>query len=323
MRYEIDEIRRVLLNGLKQKIHIRGMRRRNPLLLVLHGGPGVPNRAGIMQNHAELAEHFTVVAWDQRGTGGSYKGAAPETMTMAHLQQDILELCTLLLHEFGQKKLFIMGGSWGTELGIYFVYDHPELVYAYLGYGQVVDGFLNEELSYRFVMKEAEKAGKTEDIKALQEIGPPMEGCYRPVFEGLMKHRSLLSKYGGSSVVKGSMWEKTVKPILLSEEYTLGDKWGIIKGYKFSLMHLWQEIVRYHFIEEKTSFAVPIYIFQGRLDNNTPSSLVEEYFRAISAPHKELIWFEHSAHGPLSEEKERFHRLMLEKLLPYAEGEEK
>lgn len=227
--FEIDEIRRILLGGVRQTIHICTCKAKNPVLLFLHGGPGVPNRHGIMRDHSELAKFFTLVAWDQRGTGGSYYGVPKETMTLEHFVEDVNELVGFLTGALGQEKIYLIGGSWGTELGIRFVKAHPEHVKAYVGFGQVVNGFLNEEITYDFVLRKAKQVGDAKALKTLARIGPPVEGCYRPVYKGLMAHRALLAKYGGSNVAPKSMWQSTVKPLLLTREYTLRDKLGILK----------------------------------------------------------------------------------------------
>jgi len=85
MKYPIDRKERVTLGGLRQTIHIWGTRETNPAVLFLHGGPGIPNRHGIARNHMDLLDDFTIVAWDQRGTGGSYFGCAPESLTLDQL----------------------------------------------------------------------------------------------------------------------------------------------------------------------------------------------------------------------------------------------
>ena len=314
-RYEIDEIKRVSLNGLRQKIHILGRWAAAPVLLFLHGGPGITNRHSIIHNHRELAEHFIIVAWDQRGTGGSYFGAKPAAMTVGTFLKDLHELALYLVSTLDKQKIYIIGGSWGTELGILMAREHPELVEAYIGYGQVVNGFLNEQLAFDFVFEKAMEAGDRKALRTLSLIGPPQNGCYKPVYKGLLKHRALLSRYGGSSVKKTSLWEGTVKPILLSREYTLKDKAGILLGHKYTLSVMWEDVVRYDYIKEAAKLRVPVFIFQGRLDRNTPSSLVAQYYEVLEAPHKELVWFENSAHNPLNDEKERFHKLLIEKLL--------
>ena len=79
MEYEIDEVRKISIGGVGQKIHIRGEKRTNPVLLFLHGGPGISNRDSVVNREKDLCDVFTIVAWDQRGTGGSYWGVKKET----------------------------------------------------------------------------------------------------------------------------------------------------------------------------------------------------------------------------------------------------
>ncbi len=322
MKYPIDIKEKVLLGGVRQTVHIWGTRASNPVLLFLHGGPGVPNRHGIAKNHLDLTDDFTVAAWDQRGTGGSYFGVKPESLTLEQLICDCGELLQWLCSRLGKQKVFLLGGSWGTELGTFVCQRYPQLVAGYVGYGQVVSGAANEEVSYAFTLEQAQKAGNAEDVALLKKIGPPVRGQYKPVFEGLMAPRRLLKKYGGHSTKSGGYFKGTVLPILKSPELSLAAKYGTAKGYKLCLSRMWPTIVDYDFCNDCAPFRMPYYIFQGRKDQNTPSSLVQAYYDAIQAPDKDLIWFENSAHGPLGEEPEKFKRLLRQKLLPIAAGEE-
>ena len=318
MRYPIDRKERVMLGGMLQTIHIWGTKHENPVVLFLHGGPGVPNRHGMAKKHMDLLDDFTIVAWDQRGTGGSYFGCDPKTLTLEQLISDCAELITYLRETLQKKKIFLLGGSWGTELGTLVCQRYGDLVAGYIGYGQVVNGIENENVSYAYTLEKAKEAGCAEDIAKLEQIGPPVDGQYRPVFEGLMAQRSLLKKYGGHSTKKGGYFSGTVLPILTSPELSLREKIGTAKGYKVCLTQMWPTIVHYDFIRDCGPFAMPYYIFQGRLDQNTPSSLIQSYFDSIEAPDKALVWFEHSAHGPLGEEPEKFKALMREKFLTIA-----
>ena len=319
MKYPIDRKERITLGGMTQAIHIWGSKQENPVILVLHGGPGIPNRHGMAKAHMDLLDDFTIVAWDQRGTGGSYIGCDPATLTLEQLISDCAELIDYLCKTLNKKKIFLLGGSWGTELGTLVCQKHPEKVAGYLGYGQVVNGIENENVSYAFALEQAKKAGCQEDIEELEKIGPPVDGQYKPVFEGLMAQRRIMKKYGGHSTKGGSYFTGTVIPILTSPELSLRDKIGTAKGYKVCLKQMWPTIVHYDFIKDCGPFQMPYYIFQGRLDRNTPSALVQEYYDSIVAPDKDLIWFEHSAHGPLGEEPEKFKKLMREKFLTITE----
>ena len=319
MKYPIDRKERITLGGMKQTIHIWGTRKENPVVLFLHGGPGVPNRHGMAVRHMDLLDDFTIVAWDQRGTGGSYFGCDPKTLTLDQLISDCKDLIDYLCLTLDKKKIFLLGGSWGTELGTFVCQRYPEQIAGYIGYGQVVNGIENENLSYAYTLQKAKDAGCAEDISELEKIGPPENGCYKPVFEGLMTQRRLLKKYGGVSAKSSEGYFKsTVIPILKSPELSIGDKIGTAKGYKVCLSQMWPTIVQYDFLRDCTQFQMPFYIFQGRKDNNTPAALIQDYYDAITAPDKDLVWFENSAHGPLGEEPEKFKGLMREKFLKIA-----
>lgn len=322
MKYPIDIKKRVVLGGVEQAIHVWGTKRENPVVLFLHGGPGVPNRHGMAKNHMDLLDDFTIVAWDQRGTGGSYFGCDPKSLTLEQLICDCGELIDHLCTLLGKKKLFLLGASWGTELGTFVCQQYPAKVAGYIGYGQVVNGIENENVSYAFALEEAKKANCAEDIAQLEQIGPPVDGQYKPVFEGLMTQRRIMKKYGGHSTKKGGYFSGTVIPILTSPELSLRDKIGTAKGYKVCLSAMWPTIVHYDFVKDCGPFQMPYYIFQGRLDRNTPASLVQEYYDSIQAPDKDLVWFEHSAHGPMGEEPEKFKALMREKFLKIAKEQE-
>lgn len=318
MKYPIDIKKRLVLGGVKQAVHVWGTKRENPVVLFLHGGPGVPNRHGMARAHMDLIDDFTIVAWDQRGTGGSYFGCDPKSLTLDQLISDCAQLIDWLCETLRKKKIFLLGASWGTELGTFVCQRHPEKIAGYIGYGQVVNGIENETVSYAFALEEAKKAGNAEDIAELERIGPPVNGQYKPVFEGLMTQRKIMKKYGGHSTKKGGYFSGTVIPILISSELSLRDKYGTAKGYKVCLSQMWPTIVHYDFVNDCAPFQMPYYIFQGRLDRNTPASLVQEFYDSIEAPDKDLIWFENSAHGPMGEEPEKFKRLMREKFLKIA-----
>ena len=315
MKYPIDIKKRIPLGGVQQAIHIWGTKQENPVVLFLHGGPGIPNRHGMAVRHMDLIDDFTIVAWDQRGTGGSYFGVKPESLTLEQLISDCAELLDYLCKTLNKKKIFLLGASWGTELGTFVCQKHPEKIAGYIGYGQVVNGIENENLSYAFALEAAKKAGNAEDIADLERVGPPVDGQYKPVFEGLMTQRRIMAKYGGHSTKSGGYISGTVMPILKSRELDLRSKIGTAKGYKVCLSQMWPTIVHYDFLKDCSPFQMPYYIFQGRLDRNTPSALVQEYYDSIVAPDKDLVWFEHSAHGPMGEEPEKFKKLMREKFL--------
>jgi pimeloyl-ACP methyl ester carboxylesterase len=269
-----------------------------------------------MTAHRDLCDAFTLAAWDQRGSGGSYWGAKRETLTIDRLVEDAHELVLWLSGELNKEKIFIIGGSWGSALGTWLAFRHPEHIAAYVGFGQVVNGSRNEELCFRFTREKAEKAGDTKALAILDRVGPPKAGLYTGGFDGLMAQRRLMMKYGGYSPSAGkrSYFRAMVLPMLFSGEYSLTDFIGLVKGYKYVLTAMWPEAAAADFPKTCTRFEVPYFIFDGALDRNTPAELVEDYFNILQAPVKELIWFEHSAHNPMGDEPEKFKALLREKL---------
>ena len=311
----VDFKRTIPINGTMQKIHVRSNDTSLPILLFLHGGPGVVNRHSVMSDDRDLLDTFTIATWDQRGTGGSYKGVKEDTLTIAQLTEDANAVVEYLCNEFGKEKIFVIGGSWGSLLGIRLAYAHPERIAAFVGFGQFVSGEKNETITYQFTLDAAKAAGDEKVVKQLESVGPPVKGMYKGGFDGMMVQRNAMMKYGGysKSEEKRSYMDSFVKPMILSGEYSLSDLLGIVFGYKKVLKVMWPEI-GCEDLSNYTKFNVPILVFDGKLDMNTPAELVEEWFSKIEAPYKELIWFENSGHNPMGDEPERFKSLLREKL---------
>lgn len=313
----LDSKFKLELGNLKQTVHIKSRDENNPVLLFLHGGPGVCNRHNIMTEHLDLLDTFTIVTWDQRGSGGSYKGCKKSTLTIDRVVRDAAELAEWLCKVFRKDKIFIIGGSWGSALGTLLAYRFPERIAAYVGFGQMADGTLNEDLSYDFALSEAEKAGDEKSVQKLRKLGRPQNGCYKGGYKGMMTQRNIMMKYGGYSrnAKKRSYFSSTVKPMLLSGEYSPEDIWGLIRGHEIVLDTMWPEVGGLNLSEQCPEFKMPYFIFDGVLDQNTPAALVQDYFDKLSAPKKELIWFEQSGHNPMNDEPERFKNLLRLKLM--------
>ena len=304
------------LCGQIHKVHVKTQDEKLPVLLFLHGGPGVCNRHNIMTEHLDLLDTFTIVCYDQRGTGGSYKGCKKESLTVDQLVKDASELVNWLCRRFNKDKIFIIGGSWGSALGSLLACRYPEHIGAYVGFGQMADGTLNEDISYAFALEEARKAGDEKSVKALEELGAPVLGQYKGGYKGMMIQRNIMMKYGGYSKnsKKRSYGSSMVKPMLLSGEYSPSDLWGIIKGHEIVLETMWPEVGAMNLSKMCPEFKMPYFVFDGVLDKNTPAELVQEYFDGIKAPKKELIWFENSGHNPMNDEPQRFKDLLRIKL---------
>jgi len=174
----IAALEAIEINGVKQTVLIRGENKSNPLLLLLHCGPGTAQVGFARQYLHEMEQDFVVVNWDQRGSGLSYTPEVTrESMTIEQFIQDTRELVEHLLRRFGQKKLFVVGHSWGSILGTLVTARYPHLFHAYVGVGQVASMDENEALSYRYTLEVAKQRNNAPALRDLQRIGPPLRRC--------------------------------------------------------------------------------------------------------------------------------------------------
>jgi pimeloyl-ACP methyl ester carboxylesterase len=302
----ISILENVLIGGVKQCLCIRGNNINKPVLLVVHGGPGDAAMPILNSLNRILEQDFIVVNWDQRGAGKSFcKFKKDSDISIDTFVCDIHETASYLLERFGKEKIYILGHSWGSVLSMKAVQRHPELFYAYIGVGQVVDMDANEKLSYDFTLQESIKRGdKTSEEALLKKDSADNIGA--DWMAQLLTQRKLLLQYGGALWGQESYWSLE-KHFLHSPEYTLIDIVNRVRGSKQSIEYLWPELTKVNFPKTATRIEIPVFFFQGKHDYNTPSSLLVKYFEILDAPQKELIWFDESAHFPQWEEPEKFH----------------
>ena len=311
----VESLERVTLGGIPQWILVRGWDQDNPVLLFLHGGPGFPETAVSRLFSTGLEKHFTVVHWDQRGAGKSYRfGEDRSSWTIQDYVDDTHELIELLLHRFGKERLFLVGHSWGSVLGLRTARDHPELLHAFVGIGQVVNWREQEEISYRWVVERARSTGNTRAQEELATIQPPYEHPSEMWME-----RKWLAHFGGDFYDAQGM-RKYVLAGALSPHYSVLDGLRFARGIGAPLEMWRNEIQETNFFRTAPHVGVPIYFFVGRRDYNTPFELVERYAETLEAPRKEIVWFERSAHSPNLEEPDRFQEAMVSRVLATADA---
>lgn len=295
---------KILLGGATQTVLIRGRNRKNPVLLFLHGGPGYSEMPYAPLFQAPLEKHFTVVQWDQRGTGQSYAKDIPkDSMTLDQIVADACELAEVLKKRFGQKKIYLIGHSWGTIVGMNAAARHPELFYAYVGMGQVTDVERSEKASFEFTVRQARQTQNEAALRELSQIGEPP--YYNFSIKNLNVQRKWLLAFGGS-FREPSSDQKCSRAYLSSPESKSMDPALLEESIRFSMETLAPDILKVNFFRQIPELKVPVYFLLGRSDYTTSSVLAEEYFRQLSAPRKELVWFERSGHHPHFEEPERF-----------------
>jgi len=312
----IESVEKVKIGGIEQWIYLTGNDTSKPVLLFLHGGPGYAMMPLLHQNNRELEDQFLVVNWDQRGAGLSYSKDIPETsMTLKQFVSDLHELTQYLKSRFGKKKIFIVGHSFGTVLGLEAVNKYPEDYWAFISIGQVVSFVENEQLSYNFALKTAKQNNNIEAVRELEKIGKPDNtGSYKydSGYDVTMKW----VEYFGGDLYGQTSTEKLEDQILNSKIYK--DSYDKIEaGWSFSnLIFNDDNVFAIDFRKQVKKVSVPVYFFSGKHDYDTPFELAEEYYKKLEAPKKEFVWFENSAHFPFYEEPQKFNNIMINKVLP-------
>lgn len=305
---EISEVVKVMLGGVEQHILIQAEDRSKPILLLLHGGPSMPipgvSSKGqdytIVTNTKKLIKHFVVVFWDQRGTGKSYSRHIPaQSMTVKQFIADAHELTVYLQDRFQQKKIFLAGHSWGSIIGLALITQYPQNYYAYTGFSQIVNWTKNDELSLKWLRKEASRRGKQKALLQLNAIGdPPFDQSFEQwaVLRKWQRNFNTLI-YTDNTIKHPGMWG-IMKALLQSETYSLRDIYNcFIPGFRlvYSLSFV-RELAEYYFDEKVVELTIPITLIHGKYDCHVHGSLVQSFYEQIKAVEKRMIWAGKSGH---------------------------
>jgi len=299
---------RIEVNGIEQGMFIRGENPNNPVILYLHGGPGTPLLPFIsyLEKNERLEKYFTVCYWDQRGSGMSYnKSIDPETMTIEQMIEDTHEVTQYLKTRFKQEKIYLMGHSWGSYLGVKTIEKYPDNYLAYMGIGQLSDQKESERRAHAYMLQHAKEIGDNEAVEKLEKFDASSESF--PDNEYLIKVRTtIVNKYGIGMLHEGATLSKMAKALITFKGYSIAEKINFIRGADFSMDHLFQMVMNDNLFESSHRFETPFYILQGEYDCQVSYTLAQKYLNAVEAPKKGFFTFTNSAHSPNMEEPEKF-----------------
>jgi pimeloyl-ACP methyl ester carboxylesterase len=300
----VSSLRYISLDGVRQAVLVRGDNRANPILLFLHGGPGVPEMP-LSYKNAELERDFIVVHWDQRGAGKSFRPDTPD-MRVDQFVRDTLQLTRMLRAEFGQLKIYLVGHSWGSLIGALAVAREPQLFRAYVGISQFVDIPNSERELDRRAREVASQQGNNRALSELKELGPFPYPNHR-----IERRVNKIQKQIMGEVPHEMSAGHFVSLAAGSPYYSIFDYARMLRGIVFSGKALEHEIYSANLFQSAPEIDVPVYFFEGRRDTVLSPIVAERYFDRLITPRgKHLIWFENSNHWPQFEEPEKYRHAM-------------
>jgi pimeloyl-ACP methyl ester carboxylesterase len=296
----IAEVAYPTLGGVRQYVLIRGENVSNPPLIVLHGGPGFSDTTFMRHFNASLEKKFTVVYWDQRGTGKSYSRKIPRSsMTVERFVADLDELVDFVRGRTGASQVILFGHSWGSVLGPLYASRFPAKVSAYVASGQMSSWLQGESLSYAYAVAEAERQDDHKTLAKLRAIGPPpyaaasmwVERFAVNRLDGMLRPRTMLG---------------LARLFLTAPESSVFDLRKMLQGFRFSIDATWDEVSKVDLLHAVPALEMAVFFFIGRNDHWVPPEASVTYFNALQAPLKRLVFFEDSGHEPFVDEPAKF-----------------
>jgi pimeloyl-ACP methyl ester carboxylesterase len=309
----------VELGGLKQWITLRGADKANPVLIYVHGGPGAAEMGRSWPYQRGWEDFFTVVQWDQRGTGKTLRhggvAANQAQLTRQRMADDLVELMAWVRQRVGQQRVVLLGHSWGNVIGMDAALRKPEWVSAYVGVGPLMALQANERAQYEALLAEARKRHDATALAELQAIAPyPGEG--EIPFDKVNVARKWVQAYGGLAAYRSDA-NFYFRAARLSPYYEFEDRLAIDQGGQLSVPALLPDMRRADHTRIR-EVAFPMFMFLGRHDLTTPASVIEPWMTQLKAPVKRIVWFEHSAHLAPHEEPGRFLVELVQQVRPLA-----
>jgi proline iminopeptidase len=317
----VERLEALRIGGIDQWVSVRGADRSNPVLLHVHGGPGYISIPMSWWFSRGWEEYFTVIQWDQRATGKTYllsdPAAVGSTITFERMNADVEEIAAWARKSFGKEKIFVTGHSWGSYLGLELAKRHPDWLHAYIGVGQITNFPESERRGWRFAMDAAKLEHNAKAIHDLESIAPYSPPGQLVPLKDIYTQRRWVEFYGGTMAYRhGNEAEGDLAD--LSPDYTDAEIGHIWEGNNFAERHLLSELLGMD-LSQTRALGCPLVVLAGRHDMNVNSELASDWFKTVTAPEKHFVWFEHSAHLPMTEERGKYLMSLLRYARPIAE----
>lgn len=308
----------VTIGNVRQGMMIRGKNTSNPVLLFLHGGPGMPTFFLNDDYPTGLEEHFTVCYWEQRGAGISYNGnVSVKEITVELLIADAIEVVHYLRQRFGVEKIYLMGHSWGSLIGIQVTSRAPELFIAYLGVSQISNQRESERVAYHKMIEECTAAGNKDRVTELMQYHIETDEGLIAYFRSSVRDKAMHELGIGTMRSMTSVITGIFVPVMRCRAYTMAEKINLWRGKRYLLMKttLVNELFATDLPRVVAKLDIPVYFFSGVYDFTVNHELSKRYLDTLQSPVKGFYPFYNSAHCPMHEEPERFTNIVVEEIL--------
>lgn len=307
----IQEMRFVNLGGIQQWITIRGANRLNPVLLIVHGGPG-DAQSFLRTTYSVYEKDFTIVHWDQRGAGKTYAQNPNSPPEPERVELDGIELAQYLCDYLAKKKILLLGHSWGSHLGVEMVQRRPELFAAYVGTGQVGSWRANVQAQFDFMLAKSRAANDRKKVEQMEAIGTPDPTNAEQYFSWWRMRNPYMAR-------ADAKWFEDLGQIVRSDpEFTEASMKTFGEGMQYSGRITLNAMLTTELPTTARTLKVPFIVIQGKEDMATPTSVAVKYFKVVKAPRKKLIIIQNAGHFALVTHRQQFLAALVKEVRPIA-----
>lgn len=280
-----------------------------PVILYVHGGPGMAESLIGWEIAGRTEKTCNWVFYDQRGAGRTYYNSPDGLVEYEEIYNDLEEIVKNVSERYN-KNPFIMGHNWGTIPAIRFVRNNPGLAAGYIGYGQVVDMRNILKIRCARVRELSEKSGSRHDIKVIDKMSAATEGTFsRDLLtqKQITRLNVLFSKYN----ITSGLDKELMRKIPSSHLYDLSDLRIMMNGPKISYK-LNEYMKNINLFEEPMEYGVPMMFITGDWDYQTPYKSAEKYMEEISAPVKNNCIIKDTSFNAMFENADEFWQKIME-----------
>jgi pimeloyl-ACP methyl ester carboxylesterase len=182
-------------------------------------------------------------------------------------------------------------------------------VAALVATGIDIDMPFAETHAYTFVLRTARDRGNRRAVRQLEEIGPPPHVDVKR----FSTRARWAANFGGvtAGATFNGLLRAMLASLLRSPDYSATDIIRTLRGITASQAALLPELATTDLVRTVPRLDVPIVLAQGRLDQVAPGDATQRFYDSLTAPSKQLVWFEKSAHTPQYDEPAMFRQLLI------------